>query len=78
MENKNVVVDDEPMNAFSYCDTLHTLKVHHCVVCGEKVSSQTIRIHDSFYMCPRCSHWYELLPGVLIKSLRRLILGNVL
>jgi DNA-binding NtrC family response regulator len=65
-------------DAFYYCDSMRRLKVHHCVVCGERVSAQPIRVQDSFDMCPRCSHWYELLPGVLMKSLRRLILGNVL
>lgn len=65
-------------DAFHDFDSMRGLEVHHCVVCGEKISSQTIQIHDSFNMCQRCSHWYELLPGVLIKSFRRLILGNVL
>lgn len=65
-------------DAFHYCESIRRLSVHHCDICGKKAPDQPIRIRSSFNMCPRCSNWYELLPGVSIKSLRRLIISNVL
>lgn len=65
-------------DAFHYSDSLRRLNVHPCDICGEKATSPQIQIHDSLNMCPRCRNWYELLPGVLIESLRRQIIGNVL
>jgi hypothetical protein len=51
---------------------------HFCDICREKGSSKQIYMHYSFFMCERCKNWYNLLPGVLIKSLQRYINGNVL
>lgn len=68
----------EIRNAFHFCDAMRTTKGYRCEICGEKGSPEQIQMHERFYMCRRCKIWYELHPGVVIKSLRRFLTGNVL
>ena len=72
MKYSIVFVDDKSM-----FDSMQMSKNHCCDICREKGSSEQIQMHYSFYMCARCKNWYDLLPGVLIESLRRFIIGNV-
>lgn len=53
-------------------------KIVFCDICGKKGSHERIQMHDSFYLCGRCSIYYGLYPGVVINSLRRFLTGNVL
>jgi hypothetical protein len=53
-------------------------KIVVCDICGEKGPSEIIQLHDAFYICGRCSIYCELHPGVVFKSLRRFLTGNVL
>jgi DNA-binding NtrC family response regulator len=64
-------------NAFRYSGSMRISKISQCEICGEKGSSQQIQIHHSFYMCARCRNCYELLPGVIVRSLRKLLLCNL-
>ncbi len=68
----------EIRNAFHYFDSMRTVKGYQCEICGEKGSPEQIQMHYRFYMCGRCKNCYELHPGVVIKSLRRFLTGNVL
>jgi hypothetical protein len=72
MKHDIFFVDDESM-----FDSMQISKNHYCDICRKKGSFEQIQMHHSFYMCARCKHWYDLLPGVLIQSLRRFITGNV-
>ena len=82
MKIKNILAkpwDDSKLiqeirNAFRYFDSMRLLKTFQCDICNKKGSSEQIQMHHSYYMCARCRNWYELLPGVAVKSLRRLII----
>lgn len=68
----------ESRSAFHYFDSMRIAKGYQCEICGEKGSHEQIQMHYQFYMCGRCKNCYERLPGVVIKSLRRFLTGNVL
>jgi DNA-binding NtrC family response regulator len=64
--------------AFHYFDSVQFAKTYQCDICGEKGRPDLIQMHYFSYMCRRCKNLYELLPGVVFKSLRRFVTGNVL
>jgi hypothetical protein len=72
MKHNIFFVNDEAM-----FDSMQMSKNRCCDICRKKGSSAQIQMHHSFYMCARCRNWYDLLPGVLIMSLRRFVIGNI-
>jgi hypothetical protein len=53
-------------------------KIVFCDICGEKGPPERIQMHEAFYMCARCSMYYQLHPCLFILSLKRFLTGNVL
>jgi response regulator RpfG family c-di-GMP phosphodiesterase len=64
--------------AFHYSDSMRFAEINQCETCGKEGPPGQVQMHRPYYMCARCQNCYELLPGVILESLKRFISGNVL
>ncbi len=63
--------------AFHYFDLQQANEIKPCDICGGSCLPEEIHLQRSHYLCRRCRHCYELLPGVVFESLKRFLSDNV-